>query len=95
MVDPLFFGPFTKGALNDVLPVNVSVQHSVKIGGTSLAFSCTLVIELSASKSSLSMDFSKSSKSSFDSEHFNATYVAFREIHAAWVVKFSFSVPCF
>jgi hypothetical protein len=95
VVDRLFFGPFTTGgALNDILPVIVSVQHSVKTVGTSLAFSCTLHIELSASRSSLSMAFSKSSRSSFDSEHFNAIDVAFREIRAAWVVKFSFSVPC-
>jgi hypothetical protein len=42
-----------------------------------------LLIELSASKSNLSMAFSKSSRSSFDSEYFNATNVAFHEIRAA------------
>jgi hypothetical protein len=76
------------------LPANVFVEQSVTIGGTSLVFSCTLLIELSASKSSLSMAFSKSSRSSLDSEHFNAMDVAFREIRAAWAVKFSFFALC-
>jgi hypothetical protein len=34
------------------------------------------------------MAFSKSSRSSFDSQHFNATNVAFREIRAAWFSNF-------
>jgi hypothetical protein len=60
MVDRLFFGPFTtRDTLNDILPANVFVEQSGKTGGTLLFFSYTLLIELSASKSNLSMAFSK------------------------------------
>ena len=96
MVPRLFFAPFTsRGTLNDITPFNVSVAQSTETRGTSLDCSCSLFRELSASESSLSMAFSKSSRSSFDSEHFNATDVAFREIRAACVFKLSCSVPCF
>ena len=81
MAPLLFFGPFTtRGILNDILPLNMSaVAQSAETRGTSSSFSCILLIELSASKSNLSMAFSKSSSSSFDNEHFNARDVAFRE----------------
>jgi hypothetical protein len=59
------------------------------------SFFCTWIIELSASKFSLSIAFSKLSRSCLDSEHFNTIDVALREICAAWVNKFSFWVPCF
>jgi hypothetical protein len=93
MVPCLFFGPFTMlGTLNVIFRDNVSVGQTVE---TSLAFSCTLLIPSSASKSNLSMAFSRASRSSFDTEHFSAIDVAFRDIRAAWVVKFSFSTPFF
>jgi hypothetical protein len=96
IVDRLFFVPLTTwGTLNDILPINVSVAQSVKTKETSFAFSHVLIIALSASKSKLSMAFSKSSRSSFDNEHFNAMDVAFLDIRVAWVVKLSFSIPCF
>jgi hypothetical protein len=96
MVPRLFFGPFTtQGTLNDSLSTKTSVAQSVKGRGTSLDFSCTLLKELFAFKSNLSMAFSKSSRSSFDTEHFNAIDMAFHEIRAALVLRFSFWVPCF
>jgi hypothetical protein len=81
--------------LNDILPVETYVGQSVEGRGTSLDFSCNLVKELSAFKCNLFMAFSKSSRSSFDKEHFSAIDAAFREIRATWVLKFSFCVPCF
>ena len=99
IVPRLFFVPFTtRGILNDILPCNVPASvptQSVVTRGASLAFSCILTRELSASRSNLSMVFSKSSRSSLDVEHFNATDVAFREIRAACVSKLSLLVPCF
>jgi hypothetical protein len=102
MIPRLVFGPFTtSGTLNDILPVKTSVAQSVEGRGTQsvegrrtpIFFPCTLFKELSAYKSNLSMIFSKSSRSSFDMEHFSATDVAFHEIRAAWVFKFSFWAP--
>jgi hypothetical protein len=96
MVDRLFFRPLTTwGIVNDILPVIVSIAQSVKTKGTSFAFSRALIIALSASNTKLSMAFSKSLRSSFDSEHFNAMDATFLEIRAAWVVELSFSIPCF
>jgi hypothetical protein len=54
--------------------------------------SAILLRESSTSKSNLSNDFSNSSRSGFDTEHFNAMDVAFRDKHAACGFKFSFSL---
>jgi hypothetical protein len=69
----------TCGTLNDILSVMTFVAQSVEGRGTPL-FSYIFLKELFASKSNLSMIFSKSSRSSFDTEHFSATDVTFCEM---------------
>jgi hypothetical protein len=75
------------------VPLTLSVPWSFETRLTS--FSHILVRESYASKSNLSNDFSNSSRSGFDTEHFNVRDAAFRDKRAACTFKFSFSLSIF
>ena len=87
----LFFGPVsTSGALIDILPFNMSPAYSKQLLETPEGWVGLWLNELSASRSSLSIALSKSLRRSFETEHFNAMDVAFRQICAARVLKFHY-----
>ena len=72
-----FFGPFIiSGALIDTLPFKISVSHSVLTRETTQGSTCLWFSVVYASWSNLSIAFSRSSRRSFETEHFNARDVA-------------------
>ena len=72
-----FFGPFiTSGALIDTLPFKIFVSHLVLTRETTQGSTCLWFSVVYASWSNLSIAFSRSSRRSFETEHFNARDVA-------------------